>query len=207
MSTDPAADLEAVLGEARDLGFLGPGALQPQILHARGFASATTRTPESFLDLGSGGGLPGLVLATTWPSATGVLLDAMRRRADFLVRACAALGLEDRISVVCARAEDAAHDPSLRERFDLVTARSFGPPAVTAECAAAFLRPTGELVVSEPPEDVADRWPAEPLAGLGLAVIRAATPTARFATLRRVGALPPGTPRRPGIPGKRPRWI
>jgi len=204
--SEPAADLEAVLSEARDLGFLGPGSIPPQILHARGFASATTRTPESFLDLGSGGGLPGLVLAAMWPGATGVLLDTMRRRADFLERACATLGLADRISVVCARAETAAHDPALRERFDLVTARSFGAPAVAAECAVAFLRPTGELVVSEPPEDVAGRWPAEPLAELGLVMIRAASPAARFVTLGRTGPLDPGTPRRPGMPEKRPRW-
>ncbi len=206
MIPEPAAELEAVLSEARDLGFLGPGPVPPQILHARGFASATTRTPESFLDLGSGGGLPGLVLAGIWPGATGVLLDTMRRRADFLERACTTLGIADRISVVCARAEAAAHDPALRERFDLVTARSFGAPAVTAECAVAFLRPAGELVVSEPPEDVAGRWPVEPLVGLGLMVTRAASPAARFVTLGRVGDLDPGVPRRPGVPEKRPRW-
>ena len=47
-------------------------------------------------------------------------------------------------------------------------ARSFGPPAVTAECAIGFLRPGGEILVSEPPEPDPDRWPADGLAGLGL---------------------------------------
>ena len=202
----PADDLERVLTEARSLGFLGPGPVPPQIDHARGFASMPTRTPESFLDLGSGGGLPGLVLAATWPDATGVLLDAMRRRAEFLEQACGRLGVADRISVVCERAEVAAHDPTLRERFDLVTARSFGPPAATAECAVGFLRPDGELVVSEPPEDVGDRWPAGPLAGLGLAVERTASAGARFVVLRRTGPVGAGIPRRTGVPEKRPRW-
>ena len=49
-------------------------------------------------------------------------------------------------------AEAAGHDPLLRGQFDLVTARSFGRPAVTAECAAPFLRREGLLVVSEPPD-------------------------------------------------------
>lgn len=201
-----ADDLERVLTEARALGFLGPGPVPPQIDHARGFASMATRTPESFLDLGSGGGLPGLVLAVTWPDATGVLLDAMRRRGDFLEQACGSLGLAGRISVVCERAEVAAHDPALRERFDLVTARSFGRPAATAECAVGFLRPGGELVVSEPPEDGDDRWPAGPLAGLGLEVHRAASAGTRFVLLRRSGPVGPGIPRRTGVPEKRPRW-
>ena len=158
---DPAAEgagvLTEVLEDSRRFGFLGPGPLAPQIEHARGFASTVERTPESFLDLGSGGGLPGLVLATVWPDATGVLLDAMTRRTDFLRDACARLGIEDRIRVVCSRAEDAARDPGLRGRFDLVVARSFGSPAVTAECAAGYLAPDGAAVISEPPEDEASR--------------------------------------------------
>ena len=48
-----------------------------------------------------------------------------------------------------------------------MTARSFGPPAATAECAAPLLAVGGLLVVSEPP-DGPDRWPADALAALGL---------------------------------------
>lgn len=203
---DPRTDpLDEVLASARDLGFLGPGPVGPHIEHARGFASMVTRTPESFLDLGSGGGVPGLVLALGWPETQGVLLEAMRRRADFLDAACERLGLDERVRVVCARAEDAAR-ADLRGTFELVTARSFGRPSVTAECGAGFLRPGGLLVVSEPPEDDPARWPDDRLAGLGLMLVAAGSPSVRYAVLRRVGALPDRVPRRPGIPAKRPLW-
>lgn len=202
----PRDDLEAILEESRALGFLGPGPLAPHIDHARGFASMVERTPESFLDLGSGGGLPGLVLATLWPDVTGVLLDAMTRRTEFLRDACSRLGIQGRIQVVCSRAEDAARDPDLRGRFGLVVARSFGSPAVTAECAAGFLAAGGAAVISEPPEDEASRWPADGLAVLGLALERPPLPESRFVVLRPVAALDDRYPRRSGVPRKRPLW-
>ncbi|MFM8304543.1 MAG: RsmG family class I SAM-dependent methyltransferase [Actinomycetota bacterium] len=201
-----AEALAEVLEESRDLGFLGPGPLGPQVDHARGFASVVGRAPASFLDLGAGGGLPGLVLASGWPSAQAVLLDASARRTDFLRRACTRLGFGDRVTVVCARAEVAGRDPGWRGRFDLVVARSFGPPAVTAECGAGFLGPGGRLVVSEPPDDEGERWPVAGLDRLGL--VRQTGPGAefRYAVLGRAEPLGPGFPRRDGMPRKRPLW-
>jgi 16S rRNA (guanine527-N7)-methyltransferase len=180
--------------------------VEPQIAHSRRFAAALYGEPRSFLDLGSGGGVPGLVLAVLWSHSRGVLLDASARRAEFLRWACGALGLDERIRVVHERAEVAAGSPQLREAFTVVTARGFGPPAVTAECAVAFLAPGGRLVVSEPPDDDPGRWPAAGLARLGLEVERAPTGSDRFVVLRRTGDPEPRFPRRLGIPAKRPLW-
>src|SRR5690606_17211507 len=125
------------------------------------------------LDLGSGGGVPGLVLAVRRPDLDVVLLDAMSRRCTFLEAAAAELGLAGRVRVVCERAEVAARDPELRGTFDVVVARSFAAPPVTAECAAGFLRVGGRLLVSEPPDHTGEeRWPAAPLDELGLTVGR-----------------------------------
>lgn len=202
----PRDDLEAILEESRALGFLGPGPLAPHIDHARGFASMVERAPESFLDLGSGGGLPGLVLVREWVDARAVLLDASARRTEFLRRACAALGVDDRVEVVCDRAEHAARDPRWRGAFGIVTARSFGAPAVTAECAVGFLARGGRLVVSEPPTDEPDRWPVAGVTELGLALVRRTTAKRRFVVLERSGELDARFPRRTGIPAKRPIW-
>lgn len=178
----------------------------PHIAHALGFAEAVANTAPSFVDLGSGGGLPGLVLAAVWPEAEAVLLDSNERRTAFLADAVMALGWEGRVRVVRSRAEEAGRDPALRGRFPLVVSRSFGPPPVTAECAAPLLQLDGRLVVSEPPEN-ASRWPADGLGVVGLAVDRRVeTPAGRFQVLVQEGPCPERFPRRVGVPGKRPLW-
>ena len=159
--------------------------------------------PTVALDLGSGGGLPGLVLAAHWPTSRWTLLDASERRTNFLEQVVIELDLQRCVTVVRARAEEAARQPSLRGSFDLVVARSFGPPAVTAECAAAFLHVNGLLAVSEPPDDRADRWPASELRGLGLED-RGRHGAVRV--LEQVELASDAVPRRVGIPAKRPRW-
>ena len=162
------------------------------------------------LDLGSGGGLPGLVLATSRPDLELTLLEARQRACRFLRAAVTDLGLAD-VAVVEARAEDAARQPDLRETFDAVVARSFGPPAVTAECAVGFLRPGGRLVVSEPPGDEAPghragRWPVSGLEELGFAPpVAGGGPGASFVVLEKTQS-DDRWPRRVGVPAKRPVW-
>jgi 16S rRNA (guanine527-N7)-methyltransferase len=156
------------------------------------------------LDLGSGGGVPGLVLAELWPDSEWVLLDADGRRAGFLDGAVLELGWANRVRVVHERAETAGHDAALRGRFALVCARAFGPPAVAAECGAPFLRSAGVLVVSDPPVGGTGRWPGEGLDELGLDAVDQSTPEAHFTVLSRVAPCPERFPRAPGIPARRP---
>ena len=121
------------------------GRIEPQLEHAEGFAAiapppGARRARPRLVDLGSGGGLPGLVVAGGWPDATLVLLEANGRRAAFLRRAVERLGLGDRVTVLEERAEVCGRREGLRAGFDGVLARSFGRPAVVAECAAPLLR-------------------------------------------------------------------
>jgi 16S rRNA (guanine527-N7)-methyltransferase len=159
--------LDEVLEESADAGFLGPGPVAAHAAQAGSFLAAL-RPADRVLDLGAGGGVPGLILALALPAASFVLLDASQRRTDFLRRAVRRLGLADRVGVVTARAEAAGHDAVWRGTFDAVVARSFAEPAVTAECAAPFLRVGGQLVVSEPPDPRPGRWPPDGLGVLGL---------------------------------------
>jgi 16S rRNA (guanine527-N7)-methyltransferase len=205
-------ELEAELERSQDLGFLGPGPVSAHVEHSRAVTvGLPAGAPSSFLDLGSGGGLPGLVLAYVWPSATVVLLDAGERRCAYLVAAVERLGLEGRVTVVRGRAEEAGRDAALRGAFDLVVARSFGPPAVTAECGAPFLRVGGHLVVSEPPADseshaggAAVRWPADGLALLGLELGPSWREPFSYQSLVQGEICPDRYPRRTGMPAKRP---
>ena len=162
--------------------------------------------PESAalgVDLGTGGGVPGLVLAAERPSTTWVLLDADADRVAFLDDAALQLGLAN-VRTIHARAEDYGRSAA-RETFDVVTARGFGAPAVTAECAAPLLRVGGVAVVSDPPEGGAQRWPAVPLAELGQAVVdHVALGSGHFTRLQQARSCPDRFPRRPGVPARRP---
>jgi 16S rRNA (guanine527-N7)-methyltransferase len=211
-----------ILERARTLGFLGPTDLEEQVAHALGFARALEDAraleetgagepagaiPGRWMDLGSGGGLPGLVLAQHWPGTSGVLLDSAERRTTFLADAVGELGWGDRVVVVRARAEDAGRIPHLRGSFDAVVARSFGSPPVTAEGAAPFLRLGGRLVVSEPPAgDPAARWPRKDLAILGLEPLETARIGFGYQVLRQSEPCPGRFPRRAGVASKRPLY-
>jgi 16S rRNA (guanine527-N7)-methyltransferase len=199
----PDPELVQQLDRARALGFLGPGPVAAHIDHAAVFVSALVGVDGVVVDLGSGGGVPGLVVALARPDLEVVLVDAMAKRCRFLRSAVAALGLEDRVRIVEARAEEVGRG-ALRSTASAVTARSFGPPAATAECAAPLLQLGGRLIVSEPPDGPA-RWPAASVAELGLRI--AARPEAggpRVQVLEQVAPCPDRFPRRVGVPSKRP---
>lgn len=194
-----------MLQAAQAEGYVGPGLVEAQIVHGLAFAAAAGATPSRAADLGSGGGLPGLVLARgPWTTTQLLLIESREQRAEFLRWSVAELQLAGRVSVAAERAELAARQPDHRGRYEVVTARSFGPPGVVAECAAPLLGHGGRLVVSEPPLPSAGRWPSPGLAelGLGPAVVHAGPP--RLVVIARVGLCPERYPRRPGIPGKRP---
>jgi 16S rRNA (guanine527-N7)-methyltransferase len=223
--------LQEVLVAARDAGFLGPGPIERHLRHAEGFVTLARKEAEGesprMLDLGSGGGLPGLVIAGAWPEATMVLLEANERRAQFLERAVVACDLQQRVSVEHQRAEIFGRDPLFRATFDGLVVRSFGAPAVVAECAAPLLRVGGWLIVSEPPsEDDTDtltagfwaaqvhvqttmaeesgRWPADQLVQLGLRPAESVRTEFGYQILRQVFPCPDRFPRRNGVPTKKP---
>lgn len=226
--------LHEVLDEARTAGFLGPGSLDLHIRHGEGFVEVARDLAVSgpvggsapsgasrprLVDLGSGGGVPGLVVARAWPEVELVLLEASRRRCAFLRRAIERLGVQNRVRVLEGRAEEFGRDPALRSSFDGAFARSFGRPAVVAECAAPLLRPGAWLLVSEPPGSTrsgtptastlpaqADetRWPAERLRPLGLDLGPVVYAGFDYQVLRQVAACPERFPRRNGVPSKRP---
>ncbi len=204
-------DLELVFQRSVELGFLGGMPIGDQVDHALGFVeileSELEGPPESVLDLGTGGGMPGLVFCSCWPETRVLLVDANQRRTEFLTEVIESWAPGSRVEVVRGRAEELGRLPELREQVSAVTARSFGTPAVTAECAAPFLEVGGVMVVSEPPDSSTDeRWPASGLDLVGLAAVRSVRPVERYGyhVLRKSRSLGDRYPRRVGIPVKRP---
>ena len=224
MNTDataaPGPVLLDVLGEARELGYLGPGPISPHVEHSDGFVAVLRRELASrpldtdgplIVELGSGGGIPGLVVADRLPDARVVLVESLGKRAAFLRFAVTRCGWDGRVTVVEQRAELMGHEAQWRAAADAVVARSFGAPAVVAECGAPLLALGGVLVVSEPPPSGAPsveakegRWPAGPLRELGLEVGGTERGAFGYQVLRQVNRCPDRYPRRVGIPSKRP---
>jgi 16S rRNA (guanine527-N7)-methyltransferase len=129
----------------------------------------------------------------------------MVKKTDFLREVLTWPDAPTGAQVVTERAESAARRPDMEGTFDLVTARSFARPAVTAECAARFLELGGHLIVSEPPEDPGvARWDPEGLARLGLRALGRRRHGPAFQVLVKESATPPEYPRPVGVPRKRP---
>lgn len=148
--------LLAALAEQERLGFLGVSPAEA-VTHSRTYEAALP-VGRRVVDLGSGGGLPGLVLAATRDDLRLTLLDARQKRTDQLRRLVGRLGAADRVDVVCARVEQYGRGAGAGV-FDVVVARKFGPPTEVVAAARLLLRPEGDrlLVVSDAPDD---RWDA-----------------------------------------------
>lgn len=189
--------LIAVLERAQILGHIGSGSVEGYLEHAHAhLAVASPGVETRWCDLGSGGGLPGLVVAVERPDLKLTLIDRSASRTAFLADAVRLLGLTSNVDVVTGDATELAHEERFRGVFDGALSRSFGAPAVTAECAIGFLARGGQLVVSEPPEADTERWPFHEVQALGYSGPELIEGPPRFARL--VVATPPG----PEVPRK-----
>ncbi|MDP4835478.1 MAG: class I SAM-dependent methyltransferase, partial [Ilumatobacteraceae bacterium] len=132
MSTAPAeVTLTAILQRAQAQGVLGARPIAEVLAHARGFVAALPDDAVSVVDLGSGAGIPGLVIALDRPTLRVTLVDRRASRVDTLQRAIIALGWADRVVAVESDAEVMSRDPAFQGTFDVVVARGFADPAIT----------------------------------------------------------------------------
>lgn len=161
------------LREAQRFGFFGRRPIEEAVEHSMSFVYALGDLVDGarIVDMGSGGGLPGFVLAASFPTASVTLIDRRETRADFLRRAVGRIGWEhvEIVSDDVAALVRAVADGG-RPAFDVVTARGFGPPATTVTVAAGLVRAGGRVVISEPPD--VDRWDAARLEELELDRVR-----------------------------------
>jgi len=160
------------------------------------------------VDVGSGGGLPGLPLKIARPDLELTLIEADHDKAAFLVHACAQLGL-DGVTVVARRAEDAGHDPLLREAFDVAVARALAPLPVLAELCLGLVRVGGKLLAQKTEsEGTSAAARAIEIMGGSLRVVHASPSGARRAgtvvVIEKIRPTPAIYPRRPGVPNRKP---
>jgi 16S rRNA (guanine527-N7)-methyltransferase len=144
------------------------------------------------VDVGSGGGAPGIPLAAALPQREVTLLESSRRKCAFLERWAGEL---PNLRVVCGRAEEQPVDT-----FGVALAKALAPPPVAAEWCLPLVAPGGAAVLFVGPS--ADAAQVAAVAEQLAAELVESPPG--LLVLRKRGPTPPGFPRRPGIARKRP---
>ncbi|MBD0349402.1 MAG: class I SAM-dependent methyltransferase [Thermoleophilia bacterium] len=149
------------------------------------------------VDVGSGGGAPGLPLAAALPDREVTLLEASRRKCDFLREAARDF---PNVRVVHGRAEEQPVDT-----WGVAVAKALAAPPVALEWCLALVRPGGAAVlfVGEDPRLQQVATVAAQLAG-GMPELADAGKRRNLVVVRKDGPTPPGFPRRPGVARKRP---
>lgn len=169
----------------------------------------------SLIDIGSGAGLPGMVLAIARPHWQITLLDALRKRCDFMGAAAKQVGLGN-VATLWSRAEDAGRDPAHRERYDVAAARAVADLRVLSELCLPLVKVGGTWIAAKGPDPHAEvRGAATAIGVLGGAPAEVVNvdscstegePKAPFTAVvvRKAEATPAKYPRRAGMPNKRP---
>ena len=164
---------------------------------------------DRWMDLGTGGGLPGLVLAWRHPDVAWTLLDATAKKVVAVRAFAEELGLTN-VTVVQGRAEALAWEPEHRGRYAGVVARAVAPLPTLVELARGFLAPAGSLVAVK-----GRAWREEAHAARGaLQALRygpvstepllGAERESWLVTMQAHGPPPSGYPRRDGVPKSDP---
>lgn len=160
------------------------------------------------VDVGSGGGLPGLPLKISRPGLEVTLIESDQGKAAFLVQAAARLELRGLV-VVNRPAEEVGQDPRYREAFDVAVARALAPMPVLVELCLPLVRVGGRLLAQKTEkEDIgAARRAIEALGG-SLSSVKAAPTAMRnrgtVVVVDKVAPTPAAYPRRPGVPRRKP---
>ena len=166
---------------------------------------------RNVIDVGSGAGIPGIVLKIVYPGMKLALLDSSRKKCAFLERVASELSLTD-VEVINARAEEAAHSPRYRERFDLVVSRGVAALPELAELTLPFAVVGGTVIsakgLSGEREIGESEWAAGQL-GAAPAIHQVvdspgAAPPDLLVYWLKIAPSPERYPRRPGEPHRRP---
>ena len=172
-------------------------------------AFAPVKLTGLWTDVGTGAGFPGLPIAIAHPGIRMTLLDAQKKRCDFLSETIGALDLKN-CEVVCARAEEFARTPSARGRYDAAVTRAVAGTNVLAEYLLPLLRRGGAALCWKGPkgeEELPDGNAAALMMGGGewQALEVPGFPEKRLLLLcLKTGETPDKYPRRNGVPAKRP---
>ena len=169
------------------------------------------RPPRSLVDVGTGAGFPGIVLKILYPGMALTLMESVGKKASFCQHMVEKLSLEE-VTVLTARAEEAGQMPIHREKYDWAVARAVANMPVLAELLLPLVRVGGAMLAQKGEGAPAETQSAEKALKLLGGSLRQLIPVAlpgvveerTLVVVDKVAATPPGYPRRPGLPAKKP---
>jgi len=178
----------------------------------RELLAAPSPLPLEVIDVGTGGGFPGLAVAIALPQARLTLVDSVGRKVEAVRAMAAELDLASRVQLRCERIERTGQGGSTRGRFDWALARAVAKAPVVAEYLVPLLRPDGRALLYR------GQWSPEDQAALERALVplrarlegveRLDLPADRglrhALLLRPTGPCPKGYPRAVGVPARQP---
>ncbi len=186
------------------------------LLHGPDGASKSGATDAGWapavIDVGTGGGFPGLAVAIALPMARLCLVDSVQRKVEAVRAMAAALGLNQRVTLCAERIEKLGQQRRWRGQFDWALARAVAPAPVVAEYLVPLLKPTGRALLYRGQWSSDDQQQLDAACSAlkaGVEIVQACTlPNERgqrhAITLKPEAACPRQYPRAIGIPAKQP---
>lgn len=162
---------------------------------------------RTLVDVGSGGGVPGLPLAIARPDLHVTLVDATAKKVRFLDETASDLGL-DRVAAIKGRAEELGRDPDHRDRYDIATARAVARLVTLVELVLPLVRPGGVAILPKGPAAGDELGEAEyairMLGGQARLIVDGAVEGTRIVVIDKRKPTPEQFPRRTGVPNSTP---
>jgi 16S rRNA (guanine527-N7)-methyltransferase len=173
---------------------------------------STRAAPLRLIDVGTGGGFPGLAIAIALPEAQFTLVDSVGRKVEAVRSMAASLGLDDRVQLRCERVERTGRSHDCRGRFEWAMARAVAAAPVVAEYLVPLLAAGGRALLYRgrwQPGDRADLDRALPLLRAEVEAVEGRElPSGRGVRhalwLRPLAPCPEAYPRAVGVPLKAP---